>query len=96
MEPTFGARPVVVAGAGLAGALAACYLRRKGFNVHVFERRPDPRKAGAAGGRSINLAISERGITAIKGIGLLDDILNITIPMFGRQIHALGLFSTLI
>lgn len=85
-----GKESVVVAGAGLAGGLLACYLRKRGLNVHVVERRPDPRAAVVDGGRSINLALSERGINALKGIGLLDDILSITIPMFGRTIHTVG------
>ena len=85
-----GDKSVVVAGAGLAGGLLACYLRKRGLNVHVVERRPDPRSHVVDGGRSINLALSERGINALKGIGLLEDILSITIPMYGRYIHAVG------
>lgn len=85
-----GDKSIVVAGGGLAGGLLACYLRQRGLNVHVVERRPDPRSHIVDGGRSINLALSERGINALRGIGLLNEILDITIPMYGRAIHAVG------
>jgi len=89
-HPNIGSHSVVVAGAGLAGSLLACYLRRRNLNVHLIERRPDPRQSNAGGGRSINLALSERGLTALKGIGVNDDVMGITIPMYGRKIHSLG------
>lgn len=85
-----GPESVVITGAGLAGSLLACKLRQKGLDVHVLERRPDPRKASLQVGRSINLALSERGINAIRDVGILEDILSITIPMYGRGIHPLG------
>ena len=55
---------VVIVGAGLVGSLLACYLGRRGYRVDVYERRPDPRSATAERGRSINLALSERGLDA--------------------------------
>ena len=85
-----GEKSVVISGAGLAGSLLACHLRQKGLNVHVIERREDPRLASLQAGRSINLALSERGINAIREVGILDEVLDITIPMYGRAIHIPG------
>ncbi len=80
----------LIVGAGLAGALMACYLARAGYRVTVCERRPDPRVHGFAGGRSINLALSKRGITALEGVGLAERVLKDAIPMYGRMIHDRG------
>ncbi len=80
--------PVAVAGAGLAGSLAAIYLARRGLDVTVYERRPDMRTAQIAAGRSINLALSVRGLTALAGVGLDQDVLAMAIPMRGRMMHA--------
>ncbi|WNJ18639.1 NAD(P)/FAD-dependent oxidoreductase [Pontibacter sp. G13] len=74
-------------GAGLAGSLMTVYLAQKGHEVHVFERRPDMRKNTLDGGRSINLALSARGIKALEETGLLEDIMEISIPMYGRIMH---------
>lgn len=78
---------VVLIGAGLAGSLLAVYLARRGFKVDVYERRPDMRKTSISAGRSINLALSTRGIHALKEVGLYEDIMKIAIPMKGRVIH---------
>ncbi len=78
---------VTIAGAGLVGSLLSIYLARRGYQVQVYERRPDMRKTGADGGRSINLALSDRGWRGLEGVGIADDIKKIAIPMFGRQIH---------
>ncbi len=78
---------IAVMGAGLVGSLLAIYLKRKGYNVEVYERRPDMRLTGAAGGRSINLAISERGWKGLAGVGLEEEIRKMAIPMPGRMIH---------
>ncbi len=78
-----------IIGGGLAGSLMAVYLGRRGYDVQVFERRPDPRRAGAEGGRSINLAISTRGLHALEQVGLRDQVLAMAVPMRGRMIHAL-------
>ncbi|WP_216216772.1 FAD-dependent oxidoreductase [Amycolatopsis aidingensis] len=78
----------VVAGAGLAGSLIAVYLARHGHRVTVLERRPDPRSPGARErGRSINLGLSQRGIQALRGVGLLEALEPLTVPMRGRVVH---------
>lgn len=82
-------RNIVIVGAGLAGSLLAIYLAKKGFKVDVYERRPDMRRQDIGGGRSINLALSTRGIHALKEVGLYDEIKKISIPMYGRMIHPL-------
>ena len=86
-EHTGESRRVVIAGAGLAGALMACCLGRAGHRVALYERRPDPRAKGFIGGRSINLALSTRGITALEIVGLAKSVLADAIPMRGRMIH---------
>ncbi len=77
-----------IVGAGLAGALMACYLGRAGRRVEVYERRPDPRTGAQDHGRSINLALSVRGIDALRRVGLADAVLRDAIPMRGRLIHS--------
>jgi kynurenine 3-monooxygenase len=78
---------IAIVGAGLVGSMLACYLSRRGHKVSVYERRPDMRKAGYIGGRSINLALSHRGWKALKGVGLEEAVSKISIPMKGRVIH---------
>ncbi len=68
-------------GAGLAGSLLSIYLAKRGFSVDVYERRPDMRKVQIDGGRSINLALSTRGIHALKDVGIHENIMKIAIPM---------------
>ncbi len=80
-------RRVVIAGGGLAGALLACYLGRDGHDVQVYETRPDPRQGPAGGGRSINLAISTRGLFGLAGVGLDGVVLQHAVPMRGRMLH---------
>ncbi len=78
----------VIIGAGLAGSLAALFLARRGYQVAVYERRPDPRSAAAGpGGRSINLGLSARGMRALDAAGLLDEVLKRSVPMRGRVVH---------
>ena len=77
-----------IVGAGLAGALMACYLGKGGQRVDVYEKRPDPRDHDQDRGRSINLALSVRGIDALQEVGLADDVLRDRIPMRGRMIHS--------
>jgi kynurenine 3-monooxygenase len=77
----------VLIGSGLAGGLLAAYLGRRGHEVDLYERRADPREGNIVGGRSINLAISTRGIYALEQIGLADEALQSAIPMRGRMIH---------
>jgi kynurenine 3-monooxygenase len=78
---------LVLIGSGLAGGLLAAYLGRRGYEVDLFERRADPREGNIVGGRSINLAISTRGIHALEQIGIADEALRHAIPMRGRMIH---------
>ncbi|HEY3559950.1 MAG TPA: NAD(P)/FAD-dependent oxidoreductase [Kribbella sp.] len=78
---------VAIVGAGLTGSLLACFLARRGLSVTLYERRPDPRVAQAERGRSINLAISERGLDALRRIGLVDEVMADALPMKGRMIH---------
>ncbi len=78
---------VVVVGAGLGGTLMAAFLGRAGYQVDVFDRRGDPRRGSAERGRSINLAISTRGIHALEQVGLARAVLDRAVPMRGRMIH---------
>jgi kynurenine 3-monooxygenase len=77
----------VLIGSGLAGGLLATYLGRRGYEVDLYERRADPREGNIIGGRSINLAISTRGIHALERIGIAEEALKHAIPMRGRMIH---------
>lgn len=81
------ARRVVIVGAGLTGPLLACYLARAGWRVALYERRGDPRQVGLIGGRSINLALSARGLAGLAGVGLDQVALARAIRMPGRMIH---------
>jgi len=84
-------RHALIVGAGLAGSLLACYLAEMGWRVDVFERRSDPRAKGYLGGRSINLALSARGVWGLAGVGLDAHVLERdAIPMRGRMIHPPG------
>ncbi len=74
-------------GAGLAGPLLATLLARNGWQVELFERRGDPRVHGYAGGRSINLALAERGLNALRTAGVDTDVLKQAVMMRGRMVH---------
>ena len=78
----------IIVGAGLVGSLWAIYLSKAGYKVTIYERRPDIRKAEISAGKSINLALSYRGWTALKGVGIEDEIKSIAIPMPGRIMHS--------
>ncbi len=80
-------KETVIIGAGLVGSLLAIYLCRRGYKVKLFERRTDMRTATISAGRSINLALSDRGIKALEEVGIIDEIKKIAIPMHGRYIH---------
>lgn len=82
-------RDVIVIGAGLVGSLLSIYLAKRGYKVMVFERRGDMRRMQVEAGRSINLALSDRGIRALTEVGIAEDVLQIAIPMHGRHIHNL-------
>ncbi|HMU25576.1 MAG TPA: NAD(P)/FAD-dependent oxidoreductase, partial [Ferruginibacter sp.] len=73
--------------AGLVGSLLAIYLSKRGYTVSVYERRADMRKEAMSAGRSINLALSDRGIKALEEVGIMDEIKKIAIPMHGRYLH---------
>ena len=76
-----------IVGGGLVGSLLSIYLSKRGYRVSVFERRDDPRGATEGEGRSINLALSTRGIRALEEVGLAGDIKEMAIPMRGRMMH---------
>ncbi len=78
---------VTMIGAGLNGPLLATSLVKRGFRVEIYERRPDMRRAPMTAGRSINLALSTRGIHALAEAGLWDAMRQIIIPMKGRMMH---------
>lgn len=79
---------IAVVGAGLVGSLQAILMAQKGYNVSVFERREDLRKAKLISGKSINLALSDRGWKALELAGIAEDIRAIAIPMYKRCMHA--------
>ncbi|MBS0570470.1 MAG: FAD-dependent monooxygenase [Proteobacteria bacterium] len=78
---------ITLVGAGLVGALTAALLAQRGFAVTAFERRPDPRIHGFVGGRSINLALAERGWHGLRVAGLQDRIGKLAVMMRGRMVH---------
>jgi kynurenine 3-monooxygenase len=78
---------ITLVGAGLAGSLLAIFLARRGHRVTLLERRLDPRKTGASGGRSINLALANRGIAALEQVGVMPSVRSELIPMAGRMLH---------
>ncbi|MCE2895799.1 MAG: FAD-dependent monooxygenase [Flammeovirgaceae bacterium] len=80
---------IAITGAGLVGSLLAIYLKNRGYQVSVFERRNDMRKSASYEGRSINLALSNRGIRALEEVGLAEELKKEAIPMHGRMIHDL-------
>src|SRR5699024_7343780 len=80
---------ITIVGAGLVGSLLATLLAQRGVSVDLFEKRDDPRQAGFAGGRSINLALSERGLVALRMAGLERAVLDQAVMMRGRMVHAL-------
>ena len=80
----------VIVGGGLSGALAACYLGAAGYRVDVYEMRGDMRSGGIPGGKSINLALSHRGIEGLRRVGLADAVLERAVPMHGRMMHAVS------
>src|SRR5438045_6285788 len=79
---------LVIVGAGPVGSLLALTLARRGHQVEVYERRPDMRRVEISAGRSINLAVSTRGLHALHEVGLDDDVLREAVPMLGRMTHA--------
>ena len=81
-------KPIIIVGAGLAGALMATYFAKRGLMVDVYESRADMRKETMSAGRSINLALSDRGIKALEEVGIDKTILKEAVPMKGRMLHS--------
>lgn len=81
---------VLIVGAGLAGSLLAIYLAKRGMSVSVVEARGDMRLEEVAAGRSINLALSDRGIAALREVGMDEYMLAEAVPMYGRMIHTIS------
>jgi kynurenine 3-monooxygenase len=79
---------IAICGAGPVGSLLAIYLVRRGYRVSVFERRSDMRISGLEGGRSINLALSNRGIRALEEAGISAEVKKVAVPMHGRMMHS--------
>jgi kynurenine 3-monooxygenase len=82
-------KEVIIIGAGLVGSLWAVYLSKAGYSVTIYERRSDIRKAEISAGKSINLALSNRGWKALDAVGVGDEVRKIAIPMYGRMMHDL-------
>jgi kynurenine 3-monooxygenase len=80
---------VIIIGAGLSGSLLAIYLAKRGIECEIYENRGDMRNEEMSAGRSINLALSNRGIAALKEVGMDEYMLSQAVPMFGRMIHNL-------
>lgn len=78
---------VTLIGAGLIGSLLSTYLTKHGYEVEIYERRPDMRKDKISAGRSINLALSDRGWRGLEGVGLVEEVKKVAIAMHGRMIH---------
>lgn len=80
-------KQINIIGAGLVGSLLSIYLAKRGYKINMFERRPDMRTANISAGKSINLALSDRGWKGLEGVGIADEIKKIAIPMYARAIH---------
>ena len=78
---------VIITGAGLCGTLLALQMANRGHKVTLLEKRGDLRKEAMSAGRSINLALSDRGLAALDLVGLKQKALDISIPMLGRMVH---------
>ena len=81
------AKHIVIIGAGLVGSMHAIFLARRGYQVSVYEQLPDIRKEAISAGRSINLALANRGIDALERLQLMDQVKPLLIPMQGRMLH---------
>lgn len=82
------AQTITLVGSGLAGPLLAIELKKRGFGVRLYERRPDMRKVRMSAGKSINLALSTRGIHALHEAGVWEEMQKIILPMRGRMMHS--------
>lgn len=79
---------ITIVGSGLVGSLLALLLKKKGFDVEVFEKRSDPRQAVLSAGRSINLVVTSRGLHALEQAGLSSEARALAVPVYGRMIHS--------
>jgi kynurenine 3-monooxygenase len=80
-------KKIAIIGAGLVGSLLSLYLAKRGYTIDLYERRTDMRINNLDSGRSINLALSDRGWKALRGIGIEEEVRNVAIPMYGRMMH---------
>ncbi len=80
-------KEITILGAGLVGSLLSVYFAKRGYKVDIYERRPDMRKEKISAGRSINLALSDRGWRGLAGAGLEEEIRKVAIPMHARMVH---------
>ena len=89
MSAAMSTQKIHIVGGGLVGPLTAIYLARKGFAVCLHERRGDMRRVDLSAGKSINLAVTSRGLKALAEVGIRERVLAIAIPMKGRMLHHL-------
>ena len=82
-------KTITIIGSGPVGALTGLYLAQRGYQVEIFEKRPDMRKTNISAGRSINLALANRGISPLTEVGVMDRVEAMLIPMTGRMVHDL-------
>ena len=80
-------KDIIIVGAGLVGSLCSLYMTSRGHNVRIFEKRKDLRSEIISAGKSINLALSERGWAALKKVGVHEEVMKISIPMYRRIMH---------
>ena len=80
-------KQITIIGAGLVGSLCSLYMSKRGYDVNVFERRRDLRNDNISAGKSINLALSKRGWTALERVGVDKDVMKIAIPVYKRIMH---------
>ena len=78
---------IAIVGGGLVGSMLSIYLAKRGYRISVFERRSDMRRHSVDAGRSINLALSNRGIKSLEELGLADQLKQASVPMHGRMMH---------
>lgn len=81
-------KKILVAGGGLVGSLLAIMMKKRGYEVDLFEKRSDIRKQTNDTGRSINLIVTSRGLNALQKLGLVDKVVKITVPVTGRMLHS--------
>ena len=83
-------KKIAIVGSGLVGSLLSIYLSKKGYIVEIFESRDDMRKEAFSAGRSINLALSNRGRRALREVGIENKIMSISVPVHKRLMHSIS------